>query len=277
MKRFFSFCFLLLTIYQSSFAQNTSQNNFGTPSPIPGCPYLFTRDLQIGSTGIDVKILQQILNTDRRTRIADSGPGSPGQETLSFGAGTREALKRFQALFIEYVGTANGKVNTKTVTILNAICSNKKETAATSTPVTKDITAPEIKLSADNTSIMNIMKFNIEGNEAIKKPGPDAIICDGCQVADIRKLSPKSYLVVLTLNEGAKRVDVQIEANKVSDLAGNTNETASEILTFTTKVNLLDGINSAINTLTDTVGGIFKRGPSEDATEPDETFPNVQG
>lgn len=62
---------------------------------IPDFP--IKRDLSKGCTeGPDIKVLQQILNKDPQTRIAMSGPGSPGQESSSFGGLTEKAVQRFQ-------------------------------------------------------------------------------------------------------------------------------------------------------------------------------------
>ena len=65
------------------------------PSPTPGSS-TFTRDLELGMSGEDVRELQRYLNTHGAV-IAGSGVGSPGQESNYFGALTRAALARYQA------------------------------------------------------------------------------------------------------------------------------------------------------------------------------------
>ncbi|OGG45608.1 hypothetical protein A2673_00010 [Candidatus Kaiserbacteria bacterium RIFCSPHIGHO2_01_FULL_50_13] len=75
----------------------------GTAPTLPavsGAPGLsvstFARSLDVGSTGTDVRALQQFLNNNGYT-IAKSGPGSPGNETETFGGLTRVALAAYQA------------------------------------------------------------------------------------------------------------------------------------------------------------------------------------
>ncbi len=55
----------------------------------------FTRNLEVGSTGADVKALQVWLNANGYP-IAASGAGSSGNETTRFGSATRAALIKFQ-------------------------------------------------------------------------------------------------------------------------------------------------------------------------------------
>ena len=56
---------------------------------------IFTRDLSVGSVGVDVLALQKFLNTHGYV-IAHSGAGSSGNETNKFGTMTRLALAKFQ-------------------------------------------------------------------------------------------------------------------------------------------------------------------------------------
>ena len=57
--------------------------------------FTFTRDLQLNSTGADVRELQQFLNT-HGFLVASTGPGSPENETTYFGAKTKSALMNLQ-------------------------------------------------------------------------------------------------------------------------------------------------------------------------------------
>ena len=67
-----------------------------TPAFAQATPaFNFTRNLTVGSTGEDVRALQQFLNA-RGFAVATVGAGSPGNETTRFGPRTQAALARFQ-------------------------------------------------------------------------------------------------------------------------------------------------------------------------------------
>lgn len=65
----------------------------GTGTPIQTVS--FTRNLTLGDTGEDVRELQRFLNK-QGFLVAQSGPGSPGNETVMFGYAAQAALARFQ-------------------------------------------------------------------------------------------------------------------------------------------------------------------------------------
>lgn len=56
----------------------------------------FSRNLEVGSTGAEVKALQVYLNTHGYTVASSGAAGSPGNETTRFGAATRAALIKLQ-------------------------------------------------------------------------------------------------------------------------------------------------------------------------------------
>lgn len=224
------------------------------------CPYAFERDLYFGIKGEDVRLLQGILNSDKRTIIATSGTASPGQETTLFGSATKEALKKFQALFIEYIGIANGRFGPRTRTVVNAICNGKatvnsgnsynnvqntnpqtnpqNTNTSTSTSTTtpsgpRDTVPPQVSLSANLNAVQlgDYFKVIVNTSKPILKFTPDSVIVDGGSVKDIRKLGPTGFTVTITPNDDARQVVVQIEAEKIQDLSGNVNDNASnEIL-----------------------------------------------
>lgn len=72
---------------------------------------LITKELRLGDEDPEVKVLQEYLNS-RGFLVAQSGPGSIGQETTRFGKGTQDALIRFQEahrdIILKPFGLTNG-------------------------------------------------------------------------------------------------------------------------------------------------------------------------
>ena len=69
---------------------------------------LLARNLRVGMTGEDVRMLQVLLNSATSSRIALEGPGSPGNETTYFGNKTKVALVAFQEMYTAEVLTPAG-------------------------------------------------------------------------------------------------------------------------------------------------------------------------
>ncbi len=72
---------------------------------IDGVPedFSFSRNLQEGSSGIDVRYLQIILNADPDTTVAQQGVGSPGNEGDSFSEATTRAVMAFQRKYADEI------------------------------------------------------------------------------------------------------------------------------------------------------------------------------
>lgn len=84
----------------------------------PASSGAFTRDLKVGTARDDVKMLQAFLNTHGYP-VASQGPGSPGNETIVFGAATRSALIKFQKA--NDITPAAGYFGPKTRALVNSM------------------------------------------------------------------------------------------------------------------------------------------------------------
>ena len=107
-----------------------------------------SRNLWVGISGSDVKILQEVLNRDNRTRLAIVGPGSPGNETMYFGPVTKAAVIKFQEIYksevLTPVGLASGSgyVGTFTRAKILTLC-KKSQVSSTTTPAST-VVAPVV-------------------------------------------------------------------------------------------------------------------------------------
>lgn len=116
----------------------------------------FSRDLWLGDFGPDVLLLQQILNRDVDTRLASSGPGSPGKETEYFGPRTESAVKRFQKKYSQDIlaplglGIPTGFVGQLTRAKLKLIV------AELGSPVAPKSNSPTTSVSPLNPNLVNI-------------------------------------------------------------------------------------------------------------------------
>ena len=82
----------------------------GTTGAISGIPsgFTFAQNLSQGNSNADVKYLQILLNSSADTKLADSGAGSPGNETEFFGPITRSGVIKFQDKYAADVLTPVG-------------------------------------------------------------------------------------------------------------------------------------------------------------------------
>ncbi len=75
---------------------------------LPSTSTTLTRNVWRGMRGNDVKKLQQLFNSIQEFKLAESGPGSPGNETSYYGFLLESAVQNFQCKYgIACSGSAN--------------------------------------------------------------------------------------------------------------------------------------------------------------------------
>lgn len=249
---FFIFVFYFFSIFEISSAQDKSK--------IPCPDFEFTKNFKKDDQDDEIYVLQQILNLDKRTTVALNGPGSKGNETTYFGKATREALKRFQALFIEYIEIADGKFNAKTRNAMNKVCTGPYFTGKggnvfdtiEDTATNTDKISPTIKLIGPaETNSTEKFRITLEASEPIKSPTlVSELIIEGGNANDVRKISPTIFSFLVIPNEDVgDEISLQIGADAIEDLAGNKNEEASnELIVKVLKELDLEGIELGTTT-----------------------------
>lgn len=105
----------------------------------------------------------------------------------------------------------------------------------------------QVRLSANLTAINDSGYFKVflHSSSVILAPEESDFILDGGQIDRISKLSKTSYVLQITPMEGAKQVLIQVEAEQIKDIDGNSNELASnEVIVHVTKGNEVGGEKS---------------------------------
>lgn len=127
----------------------------------PAVPALFKTTLKKGMANADVRILQQFLNSDPDTKVADSGSGSPGSETNFFGSLTEKAVQKFQKKYgIVSSGspetTGYGLVGPKTKVKLEEVSGGKQTQAV---PAAQPAVDEEVKKQELQKQINDLQKL----------------------------------------------------------------------------------------------------------------------
>ncbi len=156
------------------------------------CQNLLSENIAIYNQGPEIIALQKFLNSSPDTRVAESGPGSIGNESMHFGPLTYEAVIRFQEKYkgeiLNPLSLENGTgyVGPYTRAQISKLCT-KLDTSVITTDVTKTIipesldtseeeSLPEIEISeesnyVDNTKITNKETFSGSISSRVKALG----------------------------------------------------------------------------------------------------------
>jgi len=108
--------------------QNLEQQLVTLEFKANSCSFVFSRNLLKGTMGSDVKNLQTVLNYTPLTQVAQTGAGSPNDESTYFGNATKNAVIAFQNIFANQILTpigltsGNGYVGSATRAFLNGLC-----------------------------------------------------------------------------------------------------------------------------------------------------------
>lgn len=139
-------------------------------------PNVFTTNLSLGSSGTQVLALQKILNRDSDTHVADTGVGSPGNETNYFGLLTKAAVIRFQEKYVSEILSPSGllqgngyvrfytraKLNALSVLTMNAEPAGPSAPSPVTTPGTGVVSSQPSASSPSalqNPNLKNIDRF----------------------------------------------------------------------------------------------------------------------
>jgi len=175
----------------------------GQPT-VTGCTITsFDRNLSQGMSGDDVKCLQIVLNSSADTKLADSGAGSPGNETTYFGPITKAAVIKFQEKYASEVlaswglTAGTGYVGSTTRTKLNALLG-----VVVPTPPVVGVPL-SVSLALDNPSAANLQKGT--ANNVVAK-----FTFTGSDAAD-------TYITGLTVKHYGNALDSAIPYVKIFD------------------------------------------------------------
>jgi len=126
------------------------------------CPFAWTHNLKVGSTGADVLKLQQFLNTSADTTIAASGPGAPGNETTRYGKLTALAVSKFQEKFSADIlvpaglTKGSGIAGALTRAKLNALCSSAPGSAGSASAAANAAPKASATSSSQDADVLTV-------------------------------------------------------------------------------------------------------------------------
>ncbi len=140
----------------------------------------FTAILGLDMVHVDIKKLQEFLNTDPDTRLAESGVGSLKNETEYFGYLTENAVKRFQAKHnIVSLGspetTGYGLVGPRTMLKLNELFGDSKITVTEGQPQTQKLFAYNLSWGDIKEDVRRLQQYLNSNGFVLADSGPGSL------------------------------------------------------------------------------------------------------
>ena len=210
------------------------------------CGVTFTESHKLGDRGGQVQDIQRFLNTDPDTRVAATGPGSPGNETSYFGPATKAAVEKFQAKYasdiLAPVGLTapTGFWGPSTIAKANAI--NQARCATTNdqpqTPSGTGVTVtpaaqPANSLAPKNAQHVPFTRFTLTA-------GSQPVTVEDVVVELTGLASRDSFDTVELLDENGMVVGDtdSFDSNNKAEIGGEFTLAAGESKTFTVAANM---------------------------------------
>ncbi len=258
-----------LALLATEVATSTSPASTSGLNGIPN-NFLFTQDMYNGLDSEQVRMLQILLNSDSRTVVKLTGPGSQGNETTYFGNATQNAVERFQIIYksviLEPLGFSNptGIIGARSRSVLNQILDNTKNNLPSSTETTSlDITTTTASTTPLSITTASVPSATVEtsysgtiqgigGNESynwvvLYGSLPSGItarsgvcVTSPCKAPFTLSGTPKSagsYTFIVRISSGNQYVTKEFVIN-VQDRAGSTtqnntsNNTNNDLFTY---------------------------------------------
>jgi peptidoglycan hydrolase-like protein with peptidoglycan-binding domain len=176
--------------------------------------YTFVRNLKIGDTGEDVRMLQRLLNQSADTQVSLSGAGSVGNETTYFGPATAAAVSKFQ---VKYRADILAPAGLQNPTGFFGPSSIKKANALSSAVV---VTPPVVKPTKPTTPDKPVVENEgtiLKGNGDLK-----TFEIDSVSDSDIHEAAADAEIAELTFE--SKNGDLELSRMDIALVADSGND-----------------------------------------------------
>lgn len=164
---------------------------------------IFLSNLSLGESSPAVLSLQKFLNSDSDTRLADTGPGSPGMETDYFGSLTKNAVIRFQEKYKNEVlapaglSYGTGYVGAMTIKKINALALSGAASSVVTNQNTTSSQSSPVPYSQTNNSIVPSGSVSVSKTPVVFSVSPEKVRRGDIVVVTGKNFTPTDNTVFL--------------------------------------------------------------------------------